>query len=609
MYAYDPKRGTFGGGSLAPGTGKGPVVEARSKKEQEEIRKKAEAEAKKQAEAEAKGFDAAVKAGADALIGALAEPDPVATLPEATFGLPVGSPEGADEGSGEGGAPEPEPEPAQPTGPVSLAGGLAVGSGAPNVDMGKLAKSRGGLPYSFKETEQTPTEVYEVGSQQDHDAGLAGLKFPMTQAEFDALPTKTQGEALTELTRLGADHRKLILPTQGDVSAYQSRWERDQATNPDTFGLEGGAPEYRLKVGTLPRNYVDSRRPNEGRWIDPQTGDQYNVTEAYGRQLRQRMPQLVRPEVMDRMMGMGMAPKFMEQRGKGVDLDKFLAKREALQRKKNFKPKEGDKREEGLKQLDEEAREQIRQDREKATRGITPEAIEEGLRYVETGEYPEDPEEPLSEESKKDIAEQLAGVPLKIPMPPERFFAERDIAESNMTDADAFPPEAYGPNYSGMYSGVEDIPDAMDVSSDLNRPEAQVTAPEVDIPIDDDDEPDEGFDVQMDPEDVAAFREASENPLGPATAAYEALAEEDPDAIQFAPFEEAVEANIAQPRVTPELSDADLGPFIEAIFGEGTKATDEIIAQVREILSQEAYRGMTPAQVSQRWNQFRDPLQ
>ena len=177
-----------------------------------------------------------------------------------------------------------------------------------------------------------------------------------------------------------------------------------------------------------------------------------------------------------------------------------------------------------------------------------------------------------------------------------------------MTDADAFPLEATMPNYSGMFSAVEDLPDAMDVSSDFNRPEAQVTAPEVDIPMDDDGEPDEGFDdVQMDPEDVAAFREASENPLDPATAAYAALAEEDPELT--ASFEDAVEANIAQPRVTPELSDADLGPFIEAIFGEGTEATDEIIAQVREILGKEGYRGMTPAQVRQRWNQFRDPLQ
>ena len=165
-------------------------------------------------------------------------------------------------------------------------------------------------------------------------------------------------------------------------------------------------------------------------------------------------------------------------------------------------------------------------------------------------------------------------------------------------------------NTEGMYSGVEDIPDAMDVSSDLNRPEAQVTAPEVDIPMDDDGEPDEGFDVEMDPEDVAAFREASE--LDPATAAYAALAEEDPELT--ASFEDAVEANIAQPRVTPELSDADLGPFIEAIFGEGTEATDEIIAQVREILSGEGYRGMTPAQVRaevrrRSTEEFRDPLQ
>ena len=122
----------------------------------------------------------------------------------------------------------------------------------------------------------------------------------------------------------------------------------------------------------------------------------------------------------------------------------------------------------------------------------------------------------------------------------------------------------------------------MDVSSDFNRPEAQVTAPEVDIPMDDDGEPDEGFNVEMDADDVSSFTDA-------------------------------VEANFAQPRVTPELSDADLGPFIEAIFGEGAEATDEIVAQVREILSDESYRGMTPAQVRaevrRRSNEFRDPLQ
>ena len=541
MYAYDPQRGTFGGGSLAPGTGKGPVVEARYKKKQEEIRKKAEAEAKEKAEAEP-------------------APDPVATLPEAAFGLPVGSPEGADEGSGEGGAPEPEPEPepAQPTGPVSLAGGLAVGSGAPNVDMGKLAKSRGGLPYSFEETEQDPVTV----------------KFPMSQDQFDALSTREQMQAEQKLNQMGADRSKMILPTQADVNLYQSREGRL---------LEDGAPEPTFEIEADPRNYVDSRRPNEGRWIDPQTGDQYNVTEHYGRQLRQRMPQLVRPEAMDRMMGMGMAPEFMGA-GKGPDLDKFAAKRKALREK--FKPKKGVNREEGLAQLDEEAREETRQDRERATRGIDPEAVEAGLRYVETGD--EDSEKPLSEKSKRDIAEG------KIPLPPARFFEEREAAEIGAVDPTADLPDG---SFYGEAGG-----------SDFDRPEAQGATPEVDIPIDDDGEPDEGFDVQMDPEDVAAFREASENPLDPETAAYAALAEEDPELT--ASFEDAVETALAQqPIVTPELSDAELGPFIEAIFGKGTEATEERIAQVREILGKEAYRGMTPAQVSQRWNQFRDPLQ
>jgi len=547
MYQYyNPNSPSSSWAMNAPTVGKARQ-KARDAKAEAERQKQAEAERQKQAEAERqKQAEAATPYEGPPMR------DPVTTLPDATYGESLArkalSPESY---------PEPEPEPAQPTGPVSLAGGLAVGSGAPNVDMGKLAKSRGGLPYSFEKTEQDPVTV----------------KFPMTQAQFDALSTREQMQADQKLSQTGADRSKMILPTQADVNLYQSREGRL---------LEDGAPEPTFEIEADPRNYVDPRRPNEGRWIDPQTGDEYNVTEAYGRQLRQRMPQLVRPEVMDRMMGMGMgmAPKFMEA-GKGPDLDKFSAFQQALREK--FKPKKGVNREEGLAQLDEEAREQIRQDREKATRGITPEEIEEGLRYVETGEYPEDPEEPLSKQAKKDIAEG------KIPLPPARFFEEREQQEflnkplpdvsdteqrelarrSAPTDADAFPPEAYGPNYSGMYSGVEDIPDAMDVSSDFNRLESvrEGATPEVDIPIDDDDEPDKGFDVEMDPEDVSSFREA-------------------------------VEAALAQPRVTPELSDAELGPFIEAIFGEGTEVTDEIIAEVREILSEESYRGMTPAQVS-----------
>ena len=538
----------------------------RMKSEKEEDEKERQRKAAEAAEAEAKK-----KAEAAAKEKAEAKPDPVATLPEATFGLPVGSPEGADEGSGEGGAPEPEPEPAQPTGPVSLAGGLAVGSGAPNVDMGKLAKSRGGLPYSFEETKQDPVTV----------------KFPMTQAQFDALSTREQMQAEQKLSQMGADRSKMILPTQADVNLYQSRWERDQATNPDTFGLEGGAPEPTFEIEADPRNYVDPRRPNEGRWIDPQTGDEYNVTEAYGRQLRQRMPQLVRPEVMDRMMGMGMAPKFMEA-GKGPDLDQFSAFQRALREK--FKAKKGFDRDKALAEANERAAEQTRGQQRDA--GQTVER--EGQRDLPGKVKHEEPYfgahgDPENRPSPEEIAaagpeyvERLREQEfLNKPLPDVSDIVQRELARrSAPTDADAFPPEAYGPNYSGMYSGVEDIPDAMDVSSDFNRPESvrEGATPEVDIPIDDDDEPDEGFDVEMDPEDVASFREA-------------------------------VEANIAQPRVTPELSDADLGPFIEAIFGEGTKATEEIIAQVREILGQEAYRGMTPEQVRQRWNQFRDPLQ
>lgn len=253
-----------------------------------------------------------------------------------------------------------------------------------------------------------------------------------------------------------------------------------------------------------------------------------------------------------------------------------------MREKNNFKPKEGVEREEGLAQLDEEAKEADRIRRGAPKEGTVGDNIVVSETDEEARRREADPENVRRQQEQEFLA---------APLPDVSDTVQQELARrSAPTDADAFPPEAYEPNYSGMYSGVEDIPDAMDVSSDLNRPEAQVTAPEVDIPMDDDGEPDEGFDVEMDPEDVAAFREASE--LDPATAAYAALAEEDPELT--ASFEDAVEANIAQPRVTPELSDADLGPFIEAIFGEGTEATDEIIAQVREILGKEAYRGMTP---------------
>ena len=582
-----------------------PIPRMKSEKEEDEKERQrqaaeaAEAAAKEKAEAEAKA-EAERQKQAEAATPYEGPPmrDPVTTLPDATYGESLArkalSPESYPK-------PEPEPEPAQPTGPVSLAGGLAVGSGAPNVDMGKLAKSRGGLPYSFEETKQDPVTV----------------KFPMTQAQFDALSTREQMQAEQKLSQMGADRSKMILPTQADVNLYQSRWERDQATNPDTFGLEGGAPEPTFEIEADPRNYVDPRRPNEGRWIDPQTGDEYNVTEAYGRQLRQRMPQLVRPEVMDRMMGMGMAPEFMKSKGdEGPDLDKFQKFRERLDKQKQveeFPPAEGFDRDKALAEANERAAEQTRGQQRDA--GQTVER--EGQRDLPGKVKREEPyfgrsSDPENRPSSEEIAAAYGdreGLPLR----------RGGNVEGELTDADAFPPEAYGPNYSGMFSeaAVEDLPDAMDVSSDFNRPEAQGAvpevdvpdaaevyedpllgeeaavppppvpraeedAPEVDIPIDDDDEPDKGFDVEMDPEDVSSFREA-------------------------------VEAALAQPRVTPELSDADLGPFIEAIFGAGTKATEEIIAEVREILGQEAYRGMTPAQVRaevrRRNQEFRDPLQ
>ena len=482
-------------------------------------------------------------------------PDPVATLPNASFSkggiplLPADAPDSLN-------TPPSEPEPAQPKGPVSLAGGLAVGSGAPNVDMGKLAESRDGIPYSFEETEQDPVTV----------------KFPVTQDQFDALSTRQQMQAEQKLNQTGVDLSKMLLPTQADVNLYQSREGRL---------LEGGAPEPTFEIEADPRNYVDSRRPNEGRWIDPQTGDQYNVTEAYGRLLRQRMPQLVRPEVMDRMMAMGMAPEFMKSKGdEGPDRDKSQEFRERMakqRRVEEFPPAEGFNRDKALAEANERAAEQTRGQQRDA--GQTVER--EGQRDLPGKIKREEPyfgrsSDPENRPSPEEIAaagpeytrRQEEQEFLAAPLPDVSDTVQRELARrSAPTDADAFPLEATMPNYSGMFSAaVEDLPDAMDVSSDFNRPEAQVTAPEVDIPMDDDGEPDEGFNVEMDSDDVSSFRDA-------------------------------VEANFAQPRVTPELSDADLGPFIEAIFGEGTEATDEIVAQVREILSEESYRGMTPAQV------------
>jgi len=565
------------------------------------------------------------------------EPDPVATVPDTSWGASDdagGSDFDRPEYGGTVGEIEPTPESEQPTGPVSLAGGLAVGTEAPNADMKKLAASRGGRPYTFAE---------------DEDPKKTSYKFPMSKEQFDALSTQQRMEADVELTRLGADRSKMILPTQADVNLYQSRHVAARGESDEPFV---GAPEYRLKLGDKPRNYVDSARPNAGRWIDPQTGDQYNYgNEAQARQLRQRMPHLVRPEEMDRMIAAGIAPEFTASKGsEGPDLDKYQKFRERLaasnlteEQKRavladptpegggesyggvmgdveEFAPAEGVDREAGLKQLDERAAEQTRGQQRDAGQTVKregqrdlPGKFKHEEPYFGAHGDPENrpsPEEIVaagpSDLAKREMmrraekvqqAEDLREMGLEASAKGDHESAVASLNEALSTLPAGF---AYAETRRALEAHLarviaESVPDAAERleeggGRDLPPPDTF------------EDEGEDYPDVKLDPEDVAAFVEASENPLDPATAAYEALDDED---IVARSFEEAVESGLVPPVATPELSDVDLIPFVEAIFGKGAEATAEVIARVRKILAE--HKGKTPAQIKAIF-EMRDPL-
>ena len=587
----------FYGGSLDPNQYNPSSPSARAAKEKKPKTKTAKTKTAKTKAAKTKAAPTA--------------PDPVATLPDASYSeggiplLPADAPDSLN-------TPPPESKPEQPTGPVSLAGGLAVGTEAPNADMKKLAASRGGRPYTFAEPTgpQKVTEVVPVGSEADTGEGY---KFPMSKEQFNALSTQQRMEASMELAKLGADRSKMILPTQADVNLYQSR---HVAARGESDGPFVGAPEYRLKLGDKPRNYVDSARPNAGRWIDPQTGDQYNVNEYSGRQLRQRMPHLVRPEEMDRMMGAGIAPEFMGAKSSRVDvktgdprspdegyeglegpeLDAYKAARERLQKQGDrWKPKEG-----VVEQLDEEAKTAA------VMPPVDPREAPLGVDPV-TG----DPIVPKPRVGSRPLGvlagEHAASIPPETVMQlqhgpadlaragmapdPAKFFDSQGPVEDTgawgMHTADAPLSVSDDGFRAGVQPGIErvfsDVPDAAELYVDPRLgdkpapppapvPRAEEDAPEVDIPVDD--EPDEGYDVELDPEDMKSFREA-------------------------------VESGLVPPVATPELSDVDLTPFVEAIFGEGAEATAEVIARVRKILAE--HKGKTPAQIKAIF-EMRDPL-
>ena len=499
-------------------------------------------------------------------------PDPVATLPDTSYGTQITG----DAIAEFGGLPELAGEKKEKE--------RIATRKEEQKNLGLLFKGRGGRPYSFPEPTgpQKSTEVYPVGSEEDHAAGLTGLKFPMSKEQFNALSTQQRMEADVELAKLGADRSKMILPTQADVNLYQSR---------EGKGAKLGAPEYRLNLGDRPRNYVDSARPNEGRWIDPQTGDQYNVNEYSGRQLRQRMPHLVRPEEMDRMMGAGIAPEFTASKGsEGPDLDKYQKFRERLaasnlteEQKRavladptpegggesyggvmrdveEFAPPEGVDREAGLKQLDERAAEQTRGQQRDAGQTVK----REGQRDL-PGKFKH--EEPYfgahgDPENRPSPEEIVAAGPSGLAKRELMRRAEK-VRQAEALREMGLEASAKGDHESAVASlneALSTLPAGFAFAETRRALEthlARVLAESVpdaaerleegggrDLPPPDtfEDEGEDYPDVKLDPEDVAAFVEASENPLDPATAAYEALDDED---IVARSFEEAVESGLA----------------------------------------------------------------
>jgi len=133
-----------------------------------------------------------------------------------------------------------------------------------------------GTPPPKPAKKQTEILPYLQGSD-------TGIRLPMTQAQFDALPTQQRMEADMAMAKMGLNRQELIVPTAFDAGAGY-----------------GGKPKYSLELGELPKGYVDSRNPGRGKFVDAETGDVYFLTggDEYSQSIRSQRP-LVRGAYYD----------------------------------------------------------------------------------------------------------------------------------------------------------------------------------------------------------------------------------------------------------------------------------------------------------------------
>ena len=133
-----------------------------------------------------------------------------------------------------------------------------------------------GTPPPKPAKKQTEILPYLQGS-------ATGIRLPMTQAQFDALPTQQRMEADVAMAKMGLNRQELIVPTAFDAGAGY-----------------GGKPKYSLELGELPKGYIDSRNPGRGKFVDAETGDVYFLTggDEYSQFIRSQRP-LVRGAYYD----------------------------------------------------------------------------------------------------------------------------------------------------------------------------------------------------------------------------------------------------------------------------------------------------------------------
>tara|TARA_R100000322_G_scaffold27750_2_gene17796 strand:+ start:4955 stop:6886 length:1932 start_codon:yes stop_codon:yes gene_type:complete len=133
-----------------------------------------------------------------------------------------------------------------------------------------------GTPPPKPAKKQTEILPYLQGSD-------TGIRLPMTQAQFDALPTQQRMEADMAMAKMGLNRQELIVPTAFDAGAGY-----------------GGKPKYSLELGELPKGYIDSRNPGRGKFVDAETGDVYFLTggDEYSQFIRSQRP-LVRGAYYD----------------------------------------------------------------------------------------------------------------------------------------------------------------------------------------------------------------------------------------------------------------------------------------------------------------------